>query len=59
MISFECDYNNGAHPQVLRHLLETNAQQSITYGFDAWSERAKAKITEACEAPDAQVFFLT
>jgi threonine aldolase len=52
MISFECDYNNGAHPQVLRHLLETNDQQSLTYGFDAWSERA-------CEAPDAQVSFLT
>ena len=59
MISFECDYNNGAHPQVLRHLLETNDQQSLTYGFDEWSERAKAKIKTACEAPDAQVFFLT
>ncbi|MFR2731866.1 threonine aldolase family protein [Hoylesella buccalis] len=59
MISFECDYNNGAHPQVLRHLLETNDQQSLTYGFDEWSERAKAKIKAACEAPDAQVFFLT
>ncbi|WP_081941895.1 hypothetical protein [Hoylesella buccalis] len=59
MISFECDYNNGAHPQVLRHLLETNDQQSLTYGFDEWSERAKAKIKTACEAPDAQFSFLT
>ena len=59
MISFECDYNNGAHPQVLRHLLETNDQQSLTYGFVDWSERAKAKIKAACEAPDAQVFLLT
>ena len=59
MISFECDYNNGAHPQVLRHLLETNDQQSLTYGFDTWSNRAKAKIKVAYEAPDAQVFFLT
>ena len=59
MIIFECDYNNGAHPQVLRHLLETNYQQSLTYGIDEWSERAKAKIKVVCEAPNAQVFFLT
>ena len=59
MISFECGYNYGAHPQVLRHLLETNDQQSLTYGFDEWSERAKVKIKTTCEAPDAQVFFLT
>ncbi|MDY3103333.1 MAG: hypothetical protein SOW45_01270 [Prevotella sp.] len=39
--------------------IETNDQQSLTYGFDAWSNRAKAKIKAACEAPDAQVFFLT
>ena len=44
---------------MLRHLLETNDQKSITYGFDGWSERAKAKIEVACEASDAQVFFLT
>ena len=48
-----------SHPQVLRHLLETNDQQSLTYGFDTWSERAKAKIKTACEAPDAQFSFLT
>lgn len=59
MISFECDYNNGAHPQVLRHLLETNHLQSLTYGFDEWSERAKEKIKTACEAPQAQIYFLT
>ena len=59
MISFESDYNNGAHPQVLEHLLETNGKQSLTYGFDEWSERAKAKIREACEAPEAQIWFLS
>ena len=58
MISFECDYNNGAHPRVMQHLLETNDQQSFTYGFDEWSERAKEKIKQTCEAPMAQVYFL-
>jgi threonine aldolase len=58
MLSFECDYNNGAHPKVLQHLLETNGKQSLTYGFDEWTEQAKDKIRMACEAPDAQIWFL-
>ena len=58
MISFESDYNNGAHPQVLQHLIETNQQQSQSYGFDAWSEAAREKIRETCQSPKADVFFL-
>ena len=37
MISFECDYNNGAHPKVMQRLLETNAEITATYGFDVYS----------------------
>ena len=59
MISFECDYNNGAHPEVLRHLMETNDEETLTYGFDRYTEQAKEKIKAACEAPDAEVFLLT
>ena len=59
MISFECDYNNGAHPEVLRHLVETNDKETLTYGFDHYTEQAKEKIKAACEAPDAEVFLLT
>jgi threonine aldolase len=58
MISFECDYNNGAHPDVLRRLCETNDQQSLTYGFDTWTESAKEKIRKACATPDADIAFL-
>ncbi|MCR4773298.1 MAG: amino acid lyase [Prevotella sp.] len=58
MISFECDYNNGAHPSVLKHLVETNDLQSLTYGYDEWSESAKTKIRKACECEDADIFFL-
>ena len=57
--SFESDYNNGAHPEVLRHLVETNEAQSASYGFDVWSESAREKIREACECPEADIFFLT
>ena len=56
--SFESDYNNGAHPEVLRRLVETNAVQSASYGFDVWSESAREKIREACGCPDADIFFL-
>ena len=56
--SFESDYNNGAHPEVLRHLVETNKEQSASYGFDMWSESARDKIRKACECPEADIFFL-
>ena len=58
MISFESDYNNGAHPAVLRHLIETNEEQTLTYGFDTYSEQAKEKIRKACEDEEADVFLL-
>ncbi len=58
MTSFESDYNNGAHPEILRHFLETNDQQSASYGYDQWSESARIKIREAIQCPDANIFFL-
>ena len=59
MISFECDYNNGAHPDVLANLIKYNDSKPTPYGFDEFSERAKQKIREACGLPDAQIYFLT
>ena len=59
MISFECDYNNGAHPKVLENLIKYNSSKPTPYGFDEFSERAKQKIREACGLPDAEIFFLT
>lgn len=59
MVSFECDYNNGAHPKVLENLIKYNQEKPTPYGFDEFSERAKQRIKQACGAPDAQVYFLT
>ena len=59
MLSFECDYNNGAHPKVLENLVKNNDVRTTPYGFDEFSERAKSRIREACGMPDAQIFFLT
>ncbi len=58
MTSFESDYNNGAHPFVLRRLMETNNSQSASYGYDEWSEQARQKIRTTCQTPDADIFFL-
>ena len=59
MISFESDYNNGVHPEVLQHLVETNRELTSGYGFDQFSEAARKKIIHACGCDDAEVFFLT
>lgn len=58
MISFESDYNNGAHPHVLQYLLDTNDNQSASYGYDEWSESARIKIREACRLENAGIYFL-
>lgn len=58
MTSFESDYNNGTHPLVLQHLIDTNTMQSQSYGFDTWSEQARHKIRTACQCPEADIFFL-
>ncbi|MGI6224308.1 MAG: threonine aldolase family protein [Prevotella sp.] len=57
-LTFESDYNNGAHPALLQHLLETNNEKSVSYGFDVWSLSAKEKIKKACDDPEAQITFL-
>ena len=53
MVSFENDYNNGAHPKVLQRLVETNEERTLPYGADQFCESAKAKIMAACDDKDA------
>ena len=58
MLSFECDYNTGAHPKLLEALARTNLEPQPGYGEDAYCARAAEKIRAACRAPDAAVRFL-
>ena len=58
MLSFSCDYNEGAHIKVLEKLMETNLVQVPGYGEDKFCDSAKKKIREACQCPQAEVFFL-
>ena len=58
MISFESDYTAGAHPEILKHLQETNFEPLTGYGADIYCERAKDKIRAACGLDSADVEFL-
>ena len=59
MISFASDYVAGAHPQVLKRLVETNLEPLPGYGEDPYCAAAREKIRAACGCPQAQVEFLT
>lgn len=59
MLCFENDYSEGAHPEILEHLIETNMEQLSGYGTDIYCQKAKEKIRNACGIPDAEVFLLT
>lgn len=59
VISFTCDYSEGAHPLILKRLGETNAVQETGYGFDSYSLNARGLIRAAVGIPDAAVFLLT
>ena len=58
MLSFACDYLEGAHPLILKKLSESNFTQEPGYGFDSHTQKAKQLIKEACGCLGADVFFL-
>ena len=59
MLSFACDYNEGAHPKVLAHLIERNLVSLPGYGADPDTEAAMEKIRRECGRDDLQIQFLT
>ncbi|MDR0743926.1 MAG: aminotransferase class I/II-fold pyridoxal phosphate-dependent enzyme, partial [Tannerella sp.] len=58
MIRFECDYAEGAHPQILKRLTETNFEQTKGYGEDNYCENARRIIRQICENESADIHFL-
>lgn len=58
MIRFESDYTEGAAPEIMRRLAETNMEQTAGYGEDEYSMAAREKIRAACGAPEGDVHFL-
>ena len=59
MLSFASDYINGAHPEILKRLCETNGESLTGYGLDDYSLSAAEKIKTACDCSEAEVYFLT
>lgn len=57
-MKFDTDYMEGAHPEVMARLVETNLESTVGYGSDPYTAEAKQKIREACQAPEALVQFL-
>lgn len=57
-ILFTSDYCEGALPQLMQRLVETNMVQTVGYGEDVFCEHARRLIKRACGAPDADVHFL-
>ena len=58
MIYFQCDYEEGCHPAILKRLNETNLEQTVGYSMDPYCASAREKIKKAVGRPDADVHFL-
>ena len=58
MIRFQCDYAEGAHPDILKRLEETNYEQTAGYGMDPYCDSAREKIRMLCKDDTADVHFL-
>ena len=58
MLHFDCDYMEGACPEVMRRLAETNMEQTPGYGTDRYTKEAVELIRQACAQPEAEVHFL-
>lgn len=57
--SFKNDYAEGAHPQILKTLLENNLSQQNGYGEDEFSLQAKNLISQKLNISARQIFFVS
>lgn len=58
-ISFKNDYSEGAHPNILNLLIQTNLDQETGYGEDNLSIKAKSFIKRSINNPDAEIYFVS
>lgn len=57
--SFLNDYSEGAHPEILKSLNETNLEQLDGYGDDKYSLSAAKKIKNALNCKEADIHFVS
>lgn len=59
MVYFDSDYMVGAHPEVLKRLVETNSLHTVGYGRDEFSAEARRLILDLCGIGErGEVYFL-
>lgn len=58
MIRFESDYLEGALPEIMTRLNETNLVQTAGYGNDLYCAAAREKIKAECRCENSDVHFL-
>lgn len=59
MYNFQNDYSEGAHPDILKKLLETNDVQQIGYGEDNYSLEAKELLKQKINNLKASIYFVS
>lgn len=57
--SFIADYSEGAHPEILKYIVDNNEEQDLTYGNDRFCDLAADRIRTRFNIPNAQVQFVT
>lgn len=58
MIRFDCDYLEGAHPKILKKIVESNYEQTPGYSKDEYTKNAINKIKKACKTDRIDVHIL-
>ncbi len=58
-IGFKDDYSEGAHPEILKALVDTNLNQTIGYGEDEYSDKARELIKQRIENTYVDIHFIS
>ncbi|MBH1941837.1 aminotransferase class V-fold PLP-dependent enzyme [Mobilitalea sibirica] len=58
MYSFVNDYSEGAHPRILKLLMENSYEQNTGYGDDVYSKRAKEYIKKHLNRENVDIHFI-
>lgn len=59
MYSFKNDYSEGAHPRILKTLLETNLEQAEGYGNDQFTQKAVELLKQRMKHDDVHIHLLS
>lgn len=58
MLHFDTDYMRGACKEIIEKLSASNMEQTVGYGLDDYSKRAKQLILDLCGLDEGDVYFM-